>query len=216
MDSNNIFHREKSFTLKLVVGLGLLAVLLLSCKQSPAQEISTINVGDGGFLSERPCGPPCFWGIVPNVTTKSEVEKILESKNIVQDCRNYHRKEGGEIRGISCAGIHVSFHINDDRVEDVGFRPTQTITVEQVIEKYGEPTAIHIATLGIAELPNITVSLIYDEQRMMLILPEQDGIIFYLKPSTEVENISYFDLSSYQQLINVIQPHNWQGYGEYK
>src|SRR5690349_12886883 len=90
-----------------VMRFAIYSVLLLACKQtqtpstvplpfaviySPTNVLSatstalsadilpslpSFDIGDGGFLSEKPCGPPCFMGIIPGQTKKDEVIQFL-------------------------------------------------------------------------------------------------------------------------------------------
>src|SRR5438132_1178663 len=113
----------------------LLPVMLASCAVFNAQQLP--DIGDGGFLTGTPCGPPCFLGIVPGITIEAEVLAILEPMRSVQKCESFnHEAESGR-RRLSCLSMNISFRRGTDIVETIGFQTLQKITVAQVIAKYG-------------------------------------------------------------------------------
>ncbi len=45
-------------------------IIISSCIQS-----SPSDIGDGGFISEKPCEAPCFLNIIPDVTSEEQLER---------------------------------------------------------------------------------------------------------------------------------------------
>ena len=199
----------------------LVPIMLTSCDRQVLHETPDITIdipeiGDGGFLSQEPCGPPCFWNIVPNITTKDEAIEVLKSKGLFERCEFIDNTAYAGTRGIVCRPI-VLVELRDDTdiVSGIGFRPSEAITVEDMIEKYGEPDAVLVSTIGIPEGQyQIGMNLYYDKFYGDIRLNEQDGGTFTLTPSTIIVNIGYADEAWYSEVRNRLQ--QWKGYGEYK
>jgi hypothetical protein len=46
---------------KRITSILLLGFLIAGCMKSQTEK----RIGDGGFISEKPCSVPCFFGIIP-------------------------------------------------------------------------------------------------------------------------------------------------------
>ena len=94
----------------------LMCLALSACTCQPTPK-PTIDIGDGGFLSEEPCGPPCFWGIIPGETTEAEVAEILEQRGIYAACETWVSKFEEGSKGIDCGSrVFISIEQGDDLV----------------------------------------------------------------------------------------------------
>ncbi len=192
----------------------ILSILFLfGCGLISDQKISGVKViGDGGFLSSQPCGAPCFWGIYPGSTTETQVYEVLQNKGIEKKCAPFDRTKEGGRRGITCVNS-VLIVFGKDVVQDIGFSPTQKITVEEVIKHFGEPSHILVAITSTPEYPDTTMILFFDEILTSLALPEQKGTRYQIAATTEVLNIGYSDNASYKATSSSLP--GWSGYGEY-
>lgn len=183
----------------------------------PESSAQVPDLGDGGFLSGTPCGPPCFWGIVPGQTTEEEVIAILGEHEVLAACRFYNREAEGGTRGIHCGprfqGFGVSFAPGSDLVEVISFRTSVTITVQDVIAKYGAPDCIRVMAEGISEHPEVGAGLVYLELLAYLGLPSQEDDVYLTMPSTRVEVIAYSELNVRDLFLEDCV--TWRGYGEY-
>lgn len=187
---------------------------LVSCAPAPVTSEREVDVGDGGFLSGDPCGPPCFWGIVPGETTEAELMKVLESKGILATCETYNHEERGGLRGINCGSrIFIGFEHDSEVVRGVGFIPSAALTVEDVIARYGEPDGVLVFPRGV-HVVDIVVMLVYLDMLTWVELPEQRGEEGYvLEASTPVETIKY-NIHFGDSPDNIFW-RTWKGYGEY-
>ncbi len=173
----------------------------------------TTGIGDGGFLSGEPCGPPCFLGIIPGYSTEIQVVEILRENGLF--CTSYDTEERGGSRGIHCPfGLNIGFKPDSDIVRGLGFRPSNEITIEEVISKIGEPDGLLVYPGGIPEAPEITIQILYINISTRLSLPSEKWPGYLLEPSALITNIAYsidYDVSiksnSFYQ--------EWKGYGEY-
>ncbi len=186
-------------------------ILFTSCKVHSRIPERTVKIGDGGFLSETPCGPPCFWGITPGETTETEVMAILQDRGVIESCESFDKTTEGGFRGIKCGlQMFIMFERESHLVYMVGFSPAR-ITVRDVIEKYGEPAGVEVGAVGIH---NYDAQLImsYPDMFALVRLPIQDDYPYSLEPSTPVEDILYSLV--YGPEHPVLQD-EWRGYGKY-
>ena len=108
-----------------------------------------IDIGDGGLFSGKPCGPPCFYGIRPDITTYQEVDKVLSSSTFGSSCEKFDDTKSSGFRGFACGGAFtIAFVNHSDDVYSLGFTPRKSITIGEVIEKYGEPSSVAVITGG--------------------------------------------------------------------
>lgn len=175
----------------------LLFSLLTSCS----------SIGDGGFLSGKPCPPPCFYNITPGITTKNEAEDILKQNEFSCTFFDYTSSSGGQ--GFMCSWGEVGLEGNV--VDSVFFRPASKIEIQQVIDKYGEPDFVRT---GIVSLPDdkVRVGMIlgFKEIRAWVWLEEQSTIKYTVREHSLVRYVAYS--------VNVEPGPNdmlWKGYGEY-
>jgi hypothetical protein len=201
-----------------VIVCSLFLGLLVACTRGiPGIGSGALEIGDGGFISGEPCGPPCFQDIIPGVTTEAEAMQILQTEGLCRKYTRYDHEAASGGRGIVCTSsdLEIAFQPGTDIVDAVGFRPSQTITVGDVIATYGEPDTVLVA--GRTHYYRTSMILYYDSLKTDLSLPEQEGSRFEVALSTEVERILYSSTAgymSYRPATDFLQ--EWKGYGEYR
>lgn len=171
-------------------------------------------IQDGGFLSGEPCGPPCFWGVTPGVTTIDQVYQILDARGLRPYCSKYDNGYGA--RGIDCSfRLGFSFTEQTDDIDGVGFFPSVPITLEDVINKYGSPSHVLALIGGLPDYPQrVDLRLYYDDIFTVLDFLEIEGEVYPLEAGTVVQYIDYSDRTAYEEIRNLpFQP--WVGYGKY-
>ena len=169
-----------------------------------------IDVGDGGFLSGEPCGPPCFWGITPGETREAEVVEILQERGAFEACEMFDSEDKGGYRGLECGSrVIIGFERGGDVVDGVGFNPSG-VTVQEVVAKYGEPESVQVGALGVHVL-DYQLILAYPKMLTLVRLSLQQEYPYVLRPETPVKNIVYdLEFGGEFSLDGV-----WHGYGEY-
>jgi hypothetical protein len=174
-------------------------------------------IGDGGLLSTETCIRPCFFGIVPGITTRDQAVQTLQSKALYQDCHYFDTTNASGGRGISCDSELVILQDHADIVAGVVFQPSIEITVGDVIAKYGNPSAIVVVNTSLPEYAiKMGMTLYYDNINVVLGLPDESSTEYDydLESRTRVENIQYFEQDRY--LIERQNSQAWNGYGKYK
>ena len=179
------------------------------------------DLKDGGFLSGEPCGPPCFLGITPNVTTEEQAVQILKAKGLYRNCHIFNNEDESGLRGAACADVEIAYYRSSDLVGSISFSPSQPITVEMVIAKYGNPDAVSVSTIWFnwEKQPTTSMGLIYDRIHAVVGLGEQESSTFYLTPTTRISAVGYSDqtfpsVREYEAIAKYRS--SWQGYGWYQ
>ncbi len=170
------------------------------------------NQWDGGLFSEEPCQAPCFAGLVPGTTSETEAKEIIQESNYFQNCTLEDRPNQG--RWISCNGLIININNDTGVIEGIGFGTFLTYTLEEVVAKYGEPTTVWLALLGIPEAPEYSMIVLFDESKIRVDIEVREATTetYLLEPSAKITNVAYYS-EEYSGLSGYLQP--WHGYGEY-
>lgn len=175
-----------------------------------------LPIGDGGLLTKDPCGPPCFLGVVPDVTTYDETVQILTDYQYWDDCKEWDTYEDTGTLGIRCSET-FTFEFDQDKshVIFVVYGPQQEITVQDLIDEFGEPAYLNVIVTGYEELTwEASMRMYYPDFKMAIWLEDQKGGSYLLEPTTKIDNVRYLggDLDD-----SIFRPHkqDWQGYIEY-
>ncbi|MCX6083243.1 MAG: hypothetical protein NTW32_27260 [Chloroflexi bacterium] len=193
----------------------LFSTHLSACSTTISSPTPSTNIGDGGFLSGNPCSAPCFHNITPGVTTEKQALEILSLELDIKNCDRWEKNNNGVNRGISCSNIGITFD-DSNLVNVVSFRPTQIITIGEVIKKYGNPDAILVTSINPSnkQIGTVNMMVYYDSLNLNISLADQNSGEFELKPTTLIGNIGYSDQNSYKLKRRYFQ--KWNGYGLYK
>lgn len=175
---------------------------------------TVFDIGDGGFLSKQPCGPPCLMGITAGITSKETVLGALQEMFNLINCKEWDRRNAGGTHGISCGSLAFTFQ-DSDIVNGISFVPSSQISVEDVIKVYGEPSGLFVVDEddGMGNVVSVRMILYYDAIKTRLDLAEQPESIYLIAPDTRVENISYLDHAEYEKSTEGYNP--WNGFGGY-
>jgi len=197
-----------------VVIIVIVILTYISCASISSSSTSTWDIGDGGFLSGDPCGPPCFWGIIPGQTTESEVIEILQRKGVYASCEVQISRFQGAGKMIVCGlNFAIRFSPEGNYVEGINFRPSISFTLRDVVAKYGEPDGVLLYLDGVPEHPRIDAYLVYLNLLSRLDLPSQKWPGYVIEPSTQVLEITYN--LTLPEVKHSLMYREWKGYGEY-
>ena len=126
------------------------AVTLTSCLRSKESLV------DDSILTDTPCAAPCWQGIVPGESSRLEALEVLDDSPYVR--QDSLRQAGtGESGGATwwwrVSGRHLqpSIKWTDDVVQEITLGLTYDLSIEQVLDKYGPPEAIHVSKGGTPE-----------------------------------------------------------------
>ncbi len=163
---------------------------------------------DGGLLTANPCGPPCFLGIQPGITTQDKLLKSDWSAYGFKNCRRITANNTALGPGLFCESLSIRVDEQTKKVGLIRFTLRTPITVEVVISKYGDPNSL--ATLPPIANYNFWHTFVYfDTIHTWLHLKQEGGATFIISPSTNVEEVGYYPATADKNR------QSWHGYGQY-
>jgi hypothetical protein len=172
------------------------------------------DIGDGGFLSKHPCGPPCFMGITPGISTKDEVLEFLKTRIELSSCDIWDTRNIGGTDGVSCELFAFTFD-NANIVSSIGFAADKELYINEVIEVYGNPDSLFVVWEqdDTGDIVSVQMNLYYDSIYTRLDLIEQQSASYKATPDVIVKSISFLDYPTYERYKEGAKP--WEGFGEY-
>ncbi len=176
-----------------------------------------INIGDAGLLSDVPCASPCVFGIQAGETRLDEVPPLLKA-NGISKC--FTEPSVSWIL-VSCGFSRFNVQINAQTkiVNGIWFHPNTSISVGEIIKKYGEPDFVAISHDRLLEGHTIQIYLYWDSNRMLIVLPKIDGDIYVIEKSTKIEEADFSDEELYRGSSEIeFGPFYklWHGYSAYQ
>lgn len=204
---------------QLIVIMALLIFLNACASENqptlPANPTLTIDelVGAGSLtLTGSACSAPCLLGIQPEVTGYNEAIRILSKNNDLGTCKEYNRETDGGGRGLQCENSFViTFDADGKIVTGLGYSPTSNFTVQNVLDTFGDPKNLEVATDY--SKPASTVRLFYPNYKMSIVLDDQAGEAYTISPDIKVRTVTYNGEKTYQALTLLAQ--HWSGFGKY-
>ena len=172
-----------------------------------------IDIGDGGLLSDRPCPSPCAFGIHVGETQIDQVIPVL-ANNGISRCWTEPNVSWSLI---SCGGnrLRVQVDMHTSLVNAISFDPNVSVSLGDMIEKYGEPNYVTVDQDGPG---TIHTRFYWNSIRMLVSLPVISGETYAVKKTTEVEDVNFSDETLYRTPEKGTDPYYkpWNGYGMYR
>lgn len=173
-----------------------------------------IDIGDGGLLAGRPCSSPCVFGVRAGETKLDQVIPLLEN-NGISECST-EPNVSWFLFYCSENRLFVQVDTHTNLVNAIWFHPTVSISLGDVIEKYGEPS--YVTVNYESALRTIQPHFFWNSIRMVIVLPEISGETYAIEKTTAVEGISFSDETLYRASEKEADPfyRPWNGYGLYQ
>jgi hypothetical protein len=226
----NSFPRGKSVKWgRFILGGGVLvlviamALLWFAYQKNPGSLIRfyysviyPINIGDGGILSGVPCSAPCVFGIRAGETQSDQVMPTLEKNGISSSVCLTEPNVSWFLFDCGVGRLNVQVDTQTKIVNAVWFRPNDSISLGEIIEKYGEPNYVTIDQEG--EPGTIHPRFYWNSIKMLVTLPEISGKTYDIQKTTKVEGIEFSDENLYRTSDKESDPYYkpWDGYGIYQ
>ena len=187
-----------------------------SSTENPTEK-PLIDIGDGGYLSGDPCGPPCFWNIKPDITTKQQALDILQARVNLRDCSINNLGLSG-LNGsiVYCEPVNIAFD-QSGYVSSLSFNLMKPISVGDALAKFGNQDEVYIETTEWDKNGNtlsVWAKLFFDNIRTEVVLLSQDGQVYNIIQSTEIKTIGYSGREEWGTLRQLVGS-QWHGYGQY-
>ncbi len=184
---------------------------------TPANKSTPDLFTDGGLISQTPCGPPCFYGIVPGETTEQEAIAIIDQNRSFHPCDIRRNPEDSDPDRYTLDCLYVEVGFNDGIVVGIVFFPRTRITVRELIKLFGNPDAVMVRVFGLPDQDtNAYMDLFYDDIFLTISLADQYNQNQYsVDEGTPVGIVGYDTKDGYEELRAPPFYTNWIGYGEY-
>jgi hypothetical protein len=199
-----------------------MASLWLAYKKDPTSIIRFyyvtkygINIGDGGVLSGVPCSAPCVFGIRAGETQFDQVMPTLEKNSIASSKCLTEPNVSWFLFTCGAGRLNVQVDTRTNIVNAVWLLPNDSISLGQIIEKYGAPNYV---TVDREASVTIHPRFYWNSIRMSVLLPEISGETYDVEKTTDVEGISFSDENLYRTSEKETDPYYkpWKGYGMYQ
>lgn len=187
---------------------------------------------DTSLLTGQPCGPPCWQGLVPGVSTLGDVSQFIAASGYVGD--HYRGTYAGRtiIRWQSrlwgrSSRTWNAFSIRDESLIAIRIHLDYELTLEQLLEEYGHPERFRAYWAGWSSAYAL-VNLYYPSHGFtaQLEVAPSDGH-HDLQPQSRVTRVWYFAPTTLDGLLNLagVVPfpddpedadtvlQDWHGYG---
>src|SRR5450432_2213574 len=179
----------------LSVALVIIAIFVAGCGTPPPLK-SDKYLQDTSFLaSDGPCTTPCFHDIVPGKTTFTDAVTTLKADKAFS---NVQTQDKPPQAGWSTAAGEDCCQVTADQdsglVNALLVKVAPTMTLQQVIEKYGAPKYVY------------TVDYTADEVAVAVIFPDK-GLVTWVSPGNDQSNV---DGSSKVVIVLYINPTDWE------
>src|SRR5690606_26181099 len=132
--------------LSLLLAMLVLGIVVAACAPPPELRDETL-LADTSLVDGTPCGPPCWQGITPGVTSWNDALTIIEDNNRLENLTTEEIEgENGEMilraswnarRGPICCQM---FSEDNETVSILFLQLAPTTRLAQVFESHGEPT----------------------------------------------------------------------------
>jgi len=198
--------------IRLALTLILLAGTLTACSTSASPQPA---IGDGGLLSGKPCEAPCFFGILPGSTKLADAQIMLSNAGVCPKPESFDNASQGGTRGFTCGDrITVSVFKDQENVQALGYCPSVTLAMGDIVDGLGPPDAVRVVSSGLPEHQRLTMMVYYDRPFVRILLREEAGSSYRLDEQTPVERVVYLEKTFFEQ--DRTEGSKWAGFGEYK
>ena len=174
-----------------------------------------VNIGDGGVISGVPCSAPCVFGVRTGETPFDQVLPTLKKNGIARSKCFEEPNVSWYLFTCGAGRLNIVVDTQTNIVVAVWLLPNDSISLGEMIEKYGEPNYV---SLDQEALGTIHPRFYWNSMRMVVLLPQIPGNTYDVEKTTEVESISFSDESVYRSSDKVPNSYYkpWKGYGIYQ
>jgi hypothetical protein len=158
-----------SICLKLIFVLAIASTLFSCRSQSVNLETLDPNLYDQSWLTGKPCGAPCWYGLEPGVSSlqksvstvkqlpfiSGEIAALTNSREVSFSC--------GKPQDFDC--VYMAF--KNDKLEVLDFSPNYQITFEQAVEKLGSPDGFSVH-LNSGDVASCELQVIWRNRSLVL------------------------------------------------
>ena len=189
-----------------------MSIWLTGCNATPEP-----NIKDGGLLSGEPCGPPCFFDLIPGFSSRKDMVNKLHQYQLDRNCI-INPQYNDEDMYVVCNDFSIifdGFKEESDLIQQIVTKPENTV-IKTIIDKYGKPDYVNIIVWGTVERYT-TANVIYIKEQLVIRLIELETRYEYIiSDDALIKNFVYIDETTLTTLLQDPQTQLWYGNGIYK
>ncbi|MBC7870755.1 MAG: hypothetical protein H7Y09_07930 [Chitinophagaceae bacterium] len=186
-------------------------MILAAC--GPTPELRNENfLRDTSFLTDEPCGAPCWRGITPGETAWNDALTIIEDDATLDELKTEASDNSPIIGAVwsqkdgdGCCQMYTE---DGENVDIIILQTAPDATLGQVIEKWGEP--LYAAGEPFSD-DQAVFSLFYPDVPM-LVYAFVAGEAGELSDASEIIGFGYFAPDRMDLLLQASNLHTWDGY----
>jgi hypothetical protein len=192
---------------KKILFILLAGLLMMGCMKSQTEK----KIGDGGFISGKPCSAPCFFGIVPGQSDRDQAINQLRKLGV-----KYSRDANQMVNYSNL--VFIKYNSNG-LVTEIIFRPSTKIKVKDILDVYGPPDKVEILydPSSTPEHNYFDSNIFYNGIHLIITLQRQENWPGYsLTSETDLGLIIYDEATVYNNQVYSTHIIPWKGYGLYQ
>jgi hypothetical protein len=159
------------------------------------------------LLTSSICDPPCWQGITPKISTENDVEIRLNS---IPQVDLKHLTWKGKWNTYSNVLMFEfignrqksEIYFVNDKVQDILFYGKLQITLDQIVQLYGDTSKVLISKPYSRDLLLYQINLLYLKKGIILIFTIRgDETKVDIKPDTKIEEINYLQITDTNEFL---------------
>lgn len=208
----------KTRLLALVMSNCLMLLLVVSgCVPFPLATPTSISGKpvDRSLLTDQPCAVPCWYGIVPGKTCKDDLQILLEENEYIDHSKPlewFKFSEDGnvfeQVGWVSAASPQhgCNLMLRDEVVLELTCRLNYDLTLEQVIDRFGQPAGVYVS-IGGGEVVWHNYSFFYPSKGLTFVGTlrvdwSRNTGDASLYPDLRLHSVSYFEPTTLHQYVS--------------
>jgi hypothetical protein len=155
---------RRAFTL--VAALLALGVLVSACGPLPPLK-SDKYLKDTSLVTQNPCAPPCFHGITVGQTTFTDALSKVKADPAFANVQSQDKPPQAAWSAVGGEGCcQMSANPDTGLINAVLIKVTPTMTVKEVVEKYGEPK--YVTWVDYSPPEQVALGLVFQEAGLVI------------------------------------------------
>lgn len=169
-----------------------------------------VSPAEIGLLGEEPCGPPCWQGLIPGMTSVQEVRAFLERSPFVASWHEEPATVQGSIAYLwgwdspEPAAVPNKLLVRDDLLVQISLLPQAPISLDTVIEQLGEPDWVDVQAPALLGVLTWSMDLYYPGQGLRVLIDGLEAVEGEICPLTQIANVrsvTYMPPGSIEEML---------------
>ncbi len=205
-------------TLTLTFGLVIVGVLTAACGAPPPLQSNTYLkdtslIATAAADSANPCTAPCFHGITPGQTTYTDAIALIKKDAAFSNVQSQDTAKPPQASWSTAGGEACCQMTADDKgvVNALIAKVTPDMTLQQVIDKYGQPKYVFPVDYSDTE---VAIATIYPDQGLVVWVSPGNANS-KVAPDSKVVMVLFLDPKTWNDQLSMATLKGWNGFTDY-